>query len=700
MDYTHLKHVHLSQSFNLNIHNFFPILPFFLAIEKRNTLSLPQKSSHFSPFLFITNKKGYNFFTTHHFALKSHNIYHIPSVHMCRYLWSHHTSHTQCIMAFCAFILLLIVPQTLAQTKSTNHVSPSFTKVGFTSKNAIDAYVILQYDIGAFYQTTDAFLDIYETTYANLPFPADSKTFASSPAVKLRQLITTISFQLQSNTIPNDYDNAYPPLWKKIQDVPRGTRGKRDTSRVPRSIATTFMKWTKNIAVIGQALTSMVSLYNVVKPGSRTINTKILEHENAIGNIIEFLDKFATYTNKTFLTISNNNKAHKIDYLRAQLDNILLTALYDTKNIYDSIFHLQSRRFPPYLMQTDSLQEAFAGLVKQASEAALVPLTSDFTVVYKSEVSSFYDKQTDLLNIIISVPFLDSKQLTLYKFLPQPSYLTDNIVMEVQSSFNYIAVSDDYSTVKVFTREQFQECHQFGDKFHCPKANIVHKQPSQVCLFNLLYLDYERIEQTCSVSVSRSKTIATQILATQFDLISPESTRISFQCKTISGKPYTYTRVVQGQVLISLNNTCYLASTYEFVFQYNPQILTNLGLITLPSSILDDSSIFKMLKSDIRTAKDEDMFSIIGESPSVPLTSVRTAIKTAKWHTFYMTIEIIQKVIVTISFMVFTFFFIKYFIISNSYLFKKIRNIFGQQKRPRDDDPMDISVNSAFLALD
>ena len=217
---------------------------------------------------------------------------------------------------------------------------------------------------------------------------------------------------------------------------------------------------------------------------------------------------------------------------------------------------LTENRLSPFLIMPIELIQACSEMTTKAREARLHPLTDNTGIMFQAEVSILVHPGGNL-SMIVHIPLYNREFLNVYQYHPATLFFEDpSLVMEITSPALYLALDTHHTIARQFTAEEFRNCRNFVNAYHCPQMNVLTKKTEELCLFNLFTQNTKGIETICRVTLSKVNNHVAQLSTSQFRLLAIELLQLVQECLTGN-----LVKVVQGVVFIKLNETCPRAST-------------------------------------------------------------------------------------------------------------------------------------------
>ena len=268
---------------------------------------------------------------------------------------------------------------------------------------------------------------------------------------------------------------------------------------------------------------------------------------------------------------------------------------------------LLDNKFSPLLVDPEKVQDAYDEVVDKAKEINLKPLSVDSDLIFQSEVSVLGTTDGDLI-CIIHIPLYSGELMNLFRYVPAPFLLQDGLTTTIRSDKSYLALDPSGTLGKELSESDIFRCKRINRIYHCGSENVMQKNLSQLCLFNLYKQHMQEIERFCEVTVSEVASHAVQLSGNQFRILASRPTQLTISC--LEGAKV---ETIQGIHLLTLTKECPKANTPDHFFVRNPHIISSQELIALPlvhdakewlkdinatDNGLDLPNIFKELKQD------------------------------------------------------------------------------------------------------
>ena len=110
--------------------------------------------------------------------------------------------------------------------------------------------------------------------------------------------------------------------------------------------------------------------------------------------------------------------------------------------------------------------------------------------------------QDNDLICIIHVPLYSGELMNLFRYVPAPFLLQDGLTATIRSEKSYLALDPSGTLGKELSEAEIFRCKRINRIYHCGNENVLQKNLSQLCLFNLYKQRMRDIERFCDVSIS------------------------------------------------------------------------------------------------------------------------------------------------------------------------------------------------------
>ena len=310
----------------------------------------------------------------------------------------------------------------------------------------------------------------------------------------------------------------------------------------------------------------------------RFIMDEVDEAHLRINNVTRFVKQQYQAWVEQVAALEAGNKRTIMKEMDHQIHLMIQAFRMELTDFLSGITLLMENRLSPLLIKSDALIKGFGKLVRLARARNMRPISGDAGILFQVSTSTFVNKKGKL-HAIVHLPLYAGDSLTLYKYVPAPFYLENaTYVMEVTSREEYLALDTHGTVGKLLTTSEFQLCRHVGSIFHCPNMNLLNKELHTLCLYNLYNQDPKRIEETCTVTISKAGSHAVQISNSLYRILAAKPVQLVQECRT-----GTNITTIRGVHLLQLTEDCPKASTPHHLFIRTPDLLVGLQkIITLP----------------------------------------------------------------------------------------------------------------------
>ena len=295
------------------------------------------------------------------------------------------------------------------------------------------------------------------------------------------------------------------------------------------------------------------------------------------------LDTLMDHTENVYqalVTIAKTNRnlhtAHKKEIIVAEVDRLSRIFVSETSLFLTGLKSLLDNKFSPLLVDPEKVQSAYDEVVDKAKEVNLKPLTEDSDLIFQSEVSVMGTTDGDLV-CIIHILLYSGELMNLFRYAPAPFLLQNGLTTTIRSDKSYLALDPSGTLGKELSEAEIFRCKRINRIYHCGSKNVMQKNLSQLCLFNLYKQRMKAIERFCDVTVSEIASHAVQLSGNQFRILASRPTQLTIACSE-GAKVET----IQGIHLLTLTKECPKANTPDHFFMRNPHIVSSQELISLP----------------------------------------------------------------------------------------------------------------------
>ena len=263
-------------------------------------------------------------------------------------------------------------------------------------------------------------------------------------------------------------------------------------------------------------------------------------------------------------TNRNQHKAHKREVIIAEVDRLSRIFVSETSMFLTGQQALLDNKFSPLLVDPEKVQGAYDEVVDKAKEVNLKPLGSVMGTT-----------EGDLI-CIIHIPLYSGELMNLFRYVPAPFLLQNGLTTTIRNDKSYLALDPSGTLGKELSEAEIFRCKRINRIYHCGSENVMQKNLSQLCLFNLYKQRMKEIERFCDVTVSKVASHAVQLSGNQFRILVSRPTQLTIAC--LKGAKV---ETIQGIHLLTLTKECPKANTPDHFFVRNPHIVSSQELIPL-----------------------------------------------------------------------------------------------------------------------
>ena len=202
------------------------------------------------------------------------------------------------------------------------------------------------------------------------------------------------------------------------------------------------------------------------------------------------------------INIANTNQnlhtAHKKETIVAEVDRLSHIFVSETAMFLTGLQALLDNQFSPLLVDPEQLQNAYDEIVDKAKEVNLASLTDDANLIFQSKVSVLGTQDGDLV-WIIHIPLHSGELMNLFRYVPAPFLLQDGFTATIRSEKSYLALDPSGTLEKELNEAEIFRYKRINRIYHCGNENVLQKNLSQLCLFNLYKQRMKEIERFCDM---------------------------------------------------------------------------------------------------------------------------------------------------------------------------------------------------------
>ena len=396
------------------------------------------------------------------------------------------------------------------------------------------------------------------------------------------------------------------------------------------------------------------------------------------------LDTLTEHTENVYqalITIAKTNrnlhKAHKREVIVAEVHRLSRIFVSETSMFLTGLQSLLANKFSPLMVDPEKVQSAYDEVVDKAKEVNLKPLTEDSDLIFQSEASVMSTTEGDLI-CIIHIPLYSGELMNLFRYVPAPFLLQDGLTTTVRNDKSYLVLDPSGTLGKELSEAEIFRCKRINRIYHCGSENVIQKNLSQLCLFNLYKQRMKEIERFCDVTVSEVASHAVQLSGNQFRILVSRPTQLTIAC--LEGAKV---ETIQGIHLLTLTKECPKANTPDHFFVRNPHIVSSQELIPLP--LVHDAK--EWLKDVNATDEGVDLREIFKElnqdhTGRVPMDKFKYRVIHHQTFRFKTWLTYLQLTLTVIAVVVLSYDFIA---LSIKYLFPLVSRLIPERFRRKKD---------------
>ena len=507
---------------------------------------------------------------------------------MCRFFTMENKVFSNYPMMVVLAMLLLGGRQ--AQESSSNNTM-LFLAIGSTTRESGYGHVLVPIPLPTLRQTTQTLMDLVDNAVTNKfdtssPFKQNEMYSITRVQDRINLLM---SLAQKDGFVAKEIQRDQVDLLKASllqlptsfpsNATPATTVVPRRRTRSATAIAAAFM----GLASFGTSIFNSAQMSQLksdigqTKDNQKLIIEELREQDLRIHNITEFIDKqFKTWQQQVETSITLTRK-QAMDSLEHQVQLLLHSFRFELTDFLQGMMSLMENRLSPLIVSPEALISAFEQLSSNARKRNLLPSSEDPGILFQVPVSTLSDNEGNLY-AVVHLPLYSGSTLKLYRHVPAPFFLENtSVILDVESPAEFLALDTHGMVGRQMTSSEFQLCTKVSSIYHCPDMNLLSKNLTTLCLYNLFSQSAANIERTCNVRVKRMHSHAIQISTSLYRIMSTEPTQLVIECET-----GTNITTIQGIHLLQLTEECPKASTSEYLFVRTPDMIGYHEIIRLP----------------------------------------------------------------------------------------------------------------------
>ena len=485
-------------------------------------------------------------------------------------------------------LAMLLLGGRLAQDLHSNNNTMLFLAIGETTRESGYGHIIVPIPLPRLEQATQILMDLVENTVSTKfntasPFKENEMYAITRIQDRINLLLSLaqkdgfVSKELQRDQVDLLRDSLLQLPTATPSTISSTVKSRRIRSAT--AIAAAFM----GLASFGTSMFNTAQMAQLksdigqTEENQKLIIEQLKEQDLRIHNITEFIkDQFSEWQLQVKESVTLSRKQAK-ESLEHQVQLLLHSFRFELTDFLQGMMSLMENRLSPLIVSPEALISAFDHLAANARKRNLLPSNEDPGILFQVPVSTLSDNEGRLY-AVIHLPLYSGSTLKLYRHVPAPFFLENtSVVLDVESSAEYLALDTHGFVGKQMTSSEFQLCKKISAVYHCPNMNLLSKNLTNLCLYNLFSQSASNIERTCNVRVKRMHSHAVQISTSLYRIMTSEPTQLVKECET-----ETNITSIQGIHLLQLTEECPKASTSEYLFVRAPDMIGYHEIIRLP----------------------------------------------------------------------------------------------------------------------
>ena len=291
------------------------------------------------------------------------------------------------------------------------------------------------------------------------------------------------------------------------------------------------------------------------------VATKRLSHNQR--DIAVLLDHLAELSSWTYGDIMQSRLA----------ETIIALAEAEVAYLGDVLGHAAHGRLHPAMMDSLPLVDLARTIKRDAMGRGLIPIQRHFTDWLQMEASFIAGNNSGDFDVILHVPvYPPGMEMPVFRFIPMPVKLSDELLVTINTPFDFIAVGKD--TFFTMTSADHDTCRLIGGLITCPHNSVARRIPHNLtsipykdpalCLLALYKHELAAATSLCHFSILKNEPAVTQLSRSTFAVYSPVPETATIYCRNHSLPPTQELRL-SGSSIVTLPSTCSARSS-SFIF--------------------------------------------------------------------------------------------------------------------------------------
>ena len=520
-----------------------------------------------------------------------------------------------------------------------------FSYMGETSKESAYAHLVIPLNITDIQEATDQIHDLVDVVKRNR-HSNDNHQWRPVEVYNLERMLNRINILtslVEQGGFAHEHFtlDAQNEVEEALQKSPRARRS-----------VTTMIAAATGLAAFGSSIFNQRQIGKLNEElGKDKLDQQMLielVHKNdlRISNLTSFVNQQQEVFKTFFETAQNKSRWYLASQTFTQVETMLMGFRFELTDFFNGIQALMEHRLSPLLIEPAKLEKAYQRLNKEARNQGLTTLNENTGFLFQTPVSTI--RGEGQLYAIAHIPLYNGKTLHLYRYIQAPFFLSNetNVVVEIESHAQYLAVDNHHLLAKEMTSDIIGRCEKFASLYHCRDLNLLTKDVRSLCLYNLYSQSVDRLEDTCNIRLSLNSFHAVQLAAGQFRLLSTEPRQLVIECKEANK-----VETIWGVHLLNLTAECPKASTAHHYFTRTTNMVGFAKIVTIPLLTQSKEWIGRLSKEfdkgDIKLALEE----MTDHSMSIPIQQFKRRLEKHKLAQYYKYERYAQSAMMYILFM-------------------------------------------------
>ena len=311
------------------------------------------------------------------------------------------------------------------------------------------------------------------------------------------------------------------------------------------------------------------------------------QEQAALQTLEKNQNKIAAVVNDIRYQLNNYRRFIMISEIQRRIYHILEEVREKVAFVADVVHYLLQGRLHPEVFQPKVLRKELLKVTEKLSKTEHVFLHDVLRDFYKFDVS--HSHRGEQVTIVVHIPITVGGTLNLYRLLPSPFFMKDDLIFNMHPSKNILAVNDKQTKSIELSPGELAGCRRSQRLYYCDNLRIANKDIISTCIGAAFAGNIEGMKEKCEVTVAPTGEAVLAVNQTTFRILTKDdNVRVENTCEK-EGK------LVSSGALLTLKPGC-TGFTHQHWFSATSDDLTPTEIVHSPMAFND-----KLLRFDIVT---------------------------------------------------------------------------------------------------